>query len=205
MVRSGKDKDTLLPNLLIELWASFMMFSAVGFLLVWREFPNSKVIPSFFQIESCSWDSDRSFWKMLAPSVLMQELDDTNWPIRDKIEFPTFELVSYSRMFAKQKPVNFSTTKRMCWLFLTMMSAENLDPKSSETVVVSENRVEGKGFSDRQTWHESTTSVMTLVDPGQRKYLDKSLVIWYFEGWTNLMWIAETRPGKRDWGTTIGW
>ena len=107
---------------------------------------------------------------MLAPSVLIvQPLDETNCPIIDKIEFPTLELVSESKISAKQNPVNFSITNKMCWEFLTITSAENLDPKSSETVVVSENKVGGRGLSERHVWQESTTSVMTLEDPGHRK------------------------------------
>ena len=62
-------------------------------------------------------------------------------------------------------------------LFLTITSAENLAPNSSETVVVSENKVGGRGLSERQVWQESTTSVMTLDDPGHKKYLARSLVI----------------------------
>ena len=88
---------------------------------------------------------------MLAPSVLItQPLGEINCPISPRIESPTLELVSDWRILAKQNPVNFSTIKRMCWPFLTMTSAENLEPNWSETVVVSENNVGGKGFKERQ-------------------------------------------------------
>ena len=58
-----------------------------------------------------------------------------------------------------------------------MISAENLEPKSSDTEVVSENNVGGRGFSDKQVWQESITSEIILEDPGQRKYLESSFVI----------------------------
>ena len=63
---------------------------------------------------------------------------------------PMLELFSDSSNSAKQNPVNFSTIKRMCCPFLTMISAENLDPNSLETDVVSENRVSGRGLRERQ-------------------------------------------------------